>query len=579
MKGRMLILLVLCFLQSFLTAAAAPHDISDEICVLRGAELQSAQQVLDRRDAFDCGRNALLAEGNDIWIFVDVEDAVAGLSDPVLTLRMSYHGAITVAPVFEGVPVARRYGPLDLAKRSRVPDFMSFPLSRGLERPDGVLIRIEEAWDLTNWSDMAIESEASLDSRHISGALLYALLSGLLVTPLIFTAVMFFTLRIDFLPYHFGMVSSALIYALSWSGLIFALPVDITPIMRSQINHFSIASAFLFACFLTRSLCGEEMIGKIWSKLLFIAGAVPVFVTLFVMLEAPNHSHTGSVVLHAVFALPLFVILGALINGAIKDHLICRLQLLAWAPMIAYVWLRILKGVGLIEHNLITEYGLYPSIISEALLTTFVIAYRVYTIRRSHERALREQAVLRNLATTDPLTGALNRRAFIDHFDQTVSAPIRQRKLTLILLDIDHFKDVNDTYGHSVGDGVLKEVVQVLSSHCRDEDMLARFGGEEFCLLLSSPTKAVAEAATERMREAIEDHSFTPGCQVTISIGYISIDPEAHISFDQWYSAADKALYAAKTKGRNRAQRSYWSPAPPDTADEAYASAWVLRNA
>ncbi|MEM1391183.1 MAG: 7TM diverse intracellular signaling domain-containing protein, partial [Pseudomonadota bacterium] len=422
--------------------------MSDKICVLRGAELKTPQQVLEMREDFDCSRDALLEEGNDIWIFVNVEDAVAGLSDPVLTLRMSYHGAITVAPIFDGIPVARRYRPRDLAKRSRVPDFMSFPLSRGLERPDGVLIGVEKAWDLTNWTDISVESKASLDSRHISGALVYALLSGLLLTPLIFTAVMFFTLRIDFLPYHFAMVSSALVYALSWSGLIFALPFDITPILRSQINHFSIAIAFLFACFLTRSLCGEAMIGKLWSKLLPVAGAIPLFVTVFVMWAAPNHSHVGSVVLHAVFTVPLFVILGALFTGAIRDHLICRLQLLAWAPMIAYVALRILKGVGLIDHNLMTEYGLYPSIISEALLTTFVIAYRVYTIRRSHESALREQAVLRNLATTDPLTGALNRRAFIDHFDQTVSAPIEQRTLTLILLDIDHFKDVNDAHGH-----------------------------------------------------------------------------------------------------------------------------------
>ncbi|MEM1035279.1 MAG: diguanylate cyclase [Pseudomonadota bacterium] len=579
MRWCLLILSLFVFTQTFSVANAVTRDVSGEICVLRGAETLSAPQVLDQRDQFDCGREALLTEGNDIWILVDVEQAVAGLSDPVLTLRMSYHGAITVAPIFDGVPVAQRHEPHMLASKSRIPDFMSFKLSRGLERPEAVLIRVEQAWDLTNWMDIGVASQASMDSRHIQGAIIYALLSGLLLTPLIFTAVMFVTLRIGFLPYHFAMVSSALIYALSWSGLIFALPFEITPILRSNLNHFAIAAAFLFACLLTRSLCGEATIGKLWSRSLFAGGIIPFAVTLIVMALAPNYSHLGSVVLHIVFILPLAAVSGALVTGAIRGHLICRLQLIAWAPMMLYIVLRILKGMGLIGHNVFTEYGLYPSIISEALLTTVVIAYRVYTIRRSHEKVLREQDVLRDLATTDPLTGALNRRAFTEHFEQKMAAPPADRILTLILLDVDHFKRVNDTHGHKVGDDVLKELVDVLHDQCRDEDMLARFGGEEFCLLLSAPRKEVADSAAERLREAVEQHRFDHVSDLTISLGYIAIDPSHPTSFGQWYSAADKALYAAKTKGRNKAQRSHWRPAPPDVVgDEAYAEGWVTKR-
>lgn len=572
--------LVVVLLSGISSAVAAPVSLNDEICVLRGAETQTAQQLVSQRDAFDCGKDALLDEGTDIWLFIDLKHGIDGFSDPALTLHMSYHGAITIAPIFDGVAVSRRYEPADLVQKSRVPDLMSFPLSRGLEKPEAVLIRVEEAWDLTNWADISIASEASIDARHFQGALVYAILSGVLITPLIFTALMYITLRIDFLPYHFGMVACALVYALSWSGLIFALPVEITPITRSYLNHLSIALAFFFACLLTRTLCTEETIGPRWSKVLTVTGAIPVVATFLIMLAAPRFSHIGSVVLHAVFILPLIAIIGSLVTGATRGHLICRLQLLAWSPMLVYVAMRILKGVGLVEYNVITQYGLYPSIISEALLTTFVIAYRVFMIRKAHEKSLREQVVLRNLATTDSLTGALNRRAFIEHFEQSVATPPANRILTLMLLDIDHFKDVNDTYGHSVGDEVLKDVVQVLQSHCRGEDMLARFGGEEFCLLMSSPTKAVADAAAERMRVAVESHRFEQGCDITISLGFIAIDVAEAISFDQWYSAADRALYAAKTKGRNRVQRSNWSPAPVvSISDEAYARGWVPKEA
>ncbi|MEO1641761.1 MAG: diguanylate cyclase [Pseudomonadota bacterium] len=559
-----------------LPASAAPVSLNDEICVLRGAANSSAQEVFKRRGEFDCRSDALLAEGNDIWIYLDIETAIEGLSDPALVLRMSYHGAITVAPVFDDVAVSKRHEPEDLVLASRVPNYMVFPLKRGVDTPDGLLIRIEDAWDLTNWRNIKVASLAGIDGDHIRGAITYALLSGLLLTPLIFTALMYFALRIDFLPYHFGMVSFALIYGLSWSGMIFALPVEISPITRSYINHLSIPMAFFFACMLTRSLCDPKSIGRLWALLLPASGIVPVLTTLSIMAAAPNFSHIGSVAYHAVFILPLVAILGALVTGAMRGHLICRLQLLAWAPMMTYVLMRILKGLGVVDFTLITQYGLFPSIISEALLTTCVIAYRVHTIQKAHETSLREQVVLKNLASTDALTGALNRRAFIEHFEQTLSVGPANRVLTLILLDIDHFKNVNDTFGHAVGDQVLKDLVHVVEGQCRSEDMLARFGGEEFCLLMSTATKAAAEGAVERMREAVAKHRFEEGCEITISLGYIAVDTSQPVSFDQWYSAADKALYAAKTKGRNRAQRSYWSPAPLGTAeDEDYASGWV----
>lgn len=578
-------LLVLLFL-AIMTLVHAPQagashvNLGDEICVLRGAEDQTAQQVLKRKGDFDCSKNALLAEGNDIWIYLDIEHAISGFSDPAIVLHMSYHGAITIAPVFNDIPVSRRFDARDLVLKQRVPDLMVFPIETGLEKPTAVLVRIEGAWDLTNWKTINISSMEAIEGEHLRGVLIYALLSGLLITPLIFSALVYFALRIDFLPYHFGMIAFALVYALSWSGLIFALPIEITPIYRSNLNHISIAFAFFFACLLTRSLCDKEAVGRLWNRLLPAAGFVPVVATFLIMLAAPNFSHVGSIVLHAVFILPLVAIIGALVTGALKGHLISRLQLLAWSPMIIYVLMRILKGLAIADFTWITQYGLYPSLISEALLTTCVIAFRVYTIRKAHETSLREQVVLRNLASTDALTGAFNRRAFIDLFDQTLAADPGRKVLTLVLIDIDHFKHVNDTFGHSVGDKVLKEVVSVLQSHCRGNDMLARFGGEEFSLFLSTPSRAVADACAERIRKAVEAHTFREGCEVTISIGMIEIEPQAAVSFDQWYSAADRALYAAKTKGRNRVQRSNWSPASIiPIEDVSYAAGWIPKKA
>jgi len=560
-------------------AWAAPVSLSEEICVLRGAEDQTAQEVLRRKSDFDCSQDALLSEGNDIWIYLDIERAISGFSDPAIVLHMSYHGAITMAPVYDGIAVGHRYDPKDLVLKQRVPDLMVFPIETSLTKPTAVLLRIEGAWDLTNWKAISVVSKETIEGEHLRGVLIYALLSGLLITPLIFSVLVYFAVRIDFLPYHFGMIACALIYALSWSGLIFALPIEITPIGRSYLNHISIAFAFFFACLLTRSLCDDPAVGTWWNRVLPVAGFVPVLATFFIMMSAPNFSHVGSITLHAVFILPLFAIIGALVTGSLKGHLMSRLQLLAWLPMMIYVLMRILKGLGVADFTWVTQYGLYPSLISEAVLTTFVIAFRIYTIRKAHELSLREQVILRNLASTDALTGALNRRAFIDLFNQTLATGPSRTVLTLLLLDIDHFKNVNDTHGHAVGDKVLKEVVSVLKRHCRGDDMLARFGGEEFSLFLSTPTRAVADVCAERIRKAVEEYAFSEECDVTISIGLIEVEPDAAVSFDQWYSAADRALYAAKTKGRNRVQRSNWSPASIIPIEDAsYAAGWVPKE-
>lgn len=161
---------------------------------------------------------------------------------------------------------------------------------------------------------------------------------------------------------------------------------------------------------------------------------------------------------------------------------------------------------------------------------------------------------LRKLATTDPLTGAFNRRCFRNMAAEEISRSRRHnRPLTVLMLDIDHFKKINDTYGHAGGDEALQRVVAAISRLMRLNDVLGRFGGEEFALLLPETGIAGAMKLAERIRLAIasmivtwEDRSF----QFTVSIGAARYEDGQDI--DVALNAADQALYRAKTSGRNR---------------------------
>ena len=161
---------------------------------------------------------------------------------------------------------------------------------------------------------------------------------------------------------------------------------------------------------------------------------------------------------------------------------------------------------------------------------------------------------LRYMATRDPMTGCLNRRAFFEKLDEAWKSTQRYRHpLACIMVDVDHFKSINDNHGHGVGDEVLTGVAKALQDTARETDFVCRYGGEEFCILLPHIGVEGAEIAAERFREAIAALEFNT-LTVTASLGCSSAEFGAETGaamIDQ----ADQALYVAKENGRNRVVR------------------------
>lgn len=157
----------------------------------------------------------------------------------------------------------------------------------------------------------------------------------------------------------------------------------------------------------------------------------------------------------------------------------------------------------------------------------------------------------RNAAMQDPLTGLYNRRIFNRMINHELAEWERyHRTLSLVLIDIDHFKKVNDGHGHDAGDRVLVELSEILRSQCRPSDLPCRWGGEEFAWLMPETNVASAQKAAERLRGVIEAHAFSGIDALTISLGVAeAIDGE---DSDMLTKRADEALYRAKKEGRNR---------------------------
>jgi diguanylate cyclase (GGDEF)-like protein len=224
----------------------------------------------------------------------------------------------------------------------------------------------------------------------------------------------------------------------------------------------------------------------------------------------------------------------------------CSLAMLAAGSLMAYWWIG-----GEVAARFFLSFSL-----------TIVMVNIILNIVGDLHRRLVEQAI------TDPLTETFNRRHMHTRLEEAIERGRRAgSQASLLIIDIDHFKAVNDRFGHEAGDHVLKELVSFLRERSRKADLLFRMGGEEFLLLLNDTGPEAAANVAEALREGIARTHFPVATPITVSIGVSGL--EVADSVDSWVKRADMAMYAAKEAGRNRVMMRPEIPVPwPGTPPE-----------
>ena len=235
-----------------------------------------------------------------------------------------------------------------------------------------------------------------------------------------------------------------------------------------------------------------------------------------------------------------------------KGHPLAKYFLVGHTLFVIFNALAVLFYKGLIEPSYLASHGTGLGIMLEALMLAFIISHRIKILEdiRASQEELKEQA------STDPLTRLHNRRYFSTEAEFLLALCREQKRpMAVMIADIDHFKRVNDTWGHPVGDRVIVRIAQTLKSCCRSRDLLARFGGEEFVILLPDADLQQAALCAERIRATVATTAFQMGdgdaAHLSLSIGVALVDVE-HDSIQSALDRADQALYTAKQDGRNR---------------------------
>ncbi len=191
---------------------------------------------------------------------------------------------------------------------------------------------------------------------------------------------------------------------------------------------------------------------------------------------------------------------------------------------------------------------IYRAIILNGIREPYELIFR--EMKQKEQMLFEQNMILKGQATVDGLTGVFNHRHLYERLEEEAKRHSRNRNsFTVMILDIDHFKNINDTFSHLTGDKILKDLAQIFREHIRQTDLVGRYGGEEFLIMLSGTSLREGFEVAEEIRRTVEKKEFTMGISLTVSIGISEYGGE---KISELLEKVDAKLYAAKNSGRNR---------------------------
>ena len=412
---------------------------------------------------------------------------------------------------------------------------------------DALLWRIKGAGNMRGVVLSArVATPADSARSNLELGAMYAAFGGLCLALLVYNFALWVALRYRFQLAYCAMVATLAVYAFSFSGALAWVFPTIPNEARIRINYAMLAIAVVAALSFARSFFEARVVEGWLSRLINAVGAAVLVAALVFVLFANAAPVLLDRYYSIAYALVLLAVVPTLVRAYVRRSNYLWLFAIGWAAPIGFAALRIASNFHLVPYGFWLENSTIFAMSLEALLSSLAIAYRIHLVTRERDQAREQESAARLLAATDPLTGLLNRRAFLE---KSIGRTGDQQ---LLVVDIDHFKRVNETLGHDGGDEVLRVFSRALRAVAPADAVIARLGGEEFAILVDAATTLSTADILDTMRAERMPFDLT----VTASIG-VCVGPLAsEIDWKRLYRQADLALFEAKAAGRDRARHA-----------------------
>ncbi|MCG2581495.1 MAG: diguanylate cyclase [Marinobacter sp.] len=425
-----------------------------------------------------------------------------------------------------------------------------------------------------------------------------AVFLGIMVAMALYNFFVFLIVRHPtYLWYVLTVLAAAMVW-LNFNGLLFQWLWPDMPILNRYFTAPIISLNIVFASMFTMSFLSLRRVSPLAFRLFQGVIALAVF-TFLLGLFGSYQTSTIVVSAFGVIVTPLAWFVGLWVWR--QGQILAGFYVLAWTPLLLGHLVLAVSKLGYLPSTFVTDFAPQFGVALEVILLSFALAYRI-NLERQRRQAAQEHALavqlhatqtletrvqerteeleraneqLKAISVTDGLTQVANRRRFDERLVVEWNRACRQNHpLSLLMLDIDHFKQVNDQLGHLVGDDCLVSVARLCASEIqRSGDLLARYGGEEFSVLLPATPRQGARSVAERLRTIIAENPVYPGdgsspVKLTVSIGVATMTPANGTGPEALIRRADEALYQAKESGRNRVVEWLSSSVCSDPAPE-----------
>lgn len=531
--------------------AAAQSNVGSPLatCLLKDTGGMNPAELIRQPERFDCRTSQYKLGPGNFWVISQEIDQRSRSRNPLLIRFASlWQEGVALHTLYaDGRMTVQRTDARGIAPWLQLGALAEVPLERREAKVVRVLWHVEGS---ANMRGVVLGSRlvtgAQSQSSNIALTALYAGFGGLCLGLLVYNLALWGALRHRFQLFYCLMALCLLGYVFSSSGaLSWAFP-DLGNNDRLRFNYlllgFTGASALIFA----RSFFEEQVFAGWLGRFAYVVAGALMGVGLLVFCFAPLNVQIVDAAFTTIFTLLAGVVGPTLWRAWRVRSNYLWLFAIGWGAPILTSLLRVLANYHIIDWSFWLDNSTLLSMALEALMSSLAIAYRIKLLRDERDDAIASEVMARRLADTDPLTGLLNRRAFLA---QAIGRPGEQ---VLLIADIDHFKRVNETLGHDGGDEVLRLFARTLRSATPAGALVARMGGEEFAILSSAETAIEPEQLLAKLRATRMPFDL----KVTSSIGACTGPVANDLDWKTLYRGADIALFEAKSAGRDRARRS-----------------------